>query len=242
MKGDIEMSTNNIPKLLSFDEVWAMTQETAKIIQENAKQAREKQQEHDKEIAEMREILKKADEQSIEQRKKHEKEIAEIREILKQTDKQIKRTGKQIGDLGNRFGRVAEHLVAPRIEDKFNELNYHFGAATQNFWVRGDNDQILAEIDIMLVNDDFVLCIEVKVKPNEADVLEHIERLKIVHRYYKKRSSKEMKVIGAIAGTIFSPNLVETIINNGLYLVVPSGNSFKIDVPKNFQPQFFYSE
>jgi seryl-tRNA synthetase len=252
MKGDIKMSTNNIPQLLSYDEIWAMHQETARIIQETANQAREKQQEHDKEIAEIREILKQTDEQikqtdeqikqTYEQIKQTDEQIKQTYEQIKQTDKQIKQTNKQIGDLSNCFGEVEEYLVAPLIEDKFNELNYHFTKAQRRVRFQDENKQILAEVDIMLVNDDFVICIEVKVTPDEADLLEHIERLKIVHRHYKEHHPKEMKIIGAIAGPAFSDKLRNTVIASGLYVVVPAGNSFKIDVPENFQPRIFYGD
>ncbi|MDR0390873.1 MAG: YraN family protein, partial [Planctomycetaceae bacterium] len=167
-------------------------------------------------------------------------------EQIKQTDEQMRRTDeqlkKQLGDLGNRFGEVEEYLVVPSIEDKFNELNYHFTAAVRNFKLMDENRKALAEIDIVLENDDFILCIEVKVKPTRSDVRNHIKRLKTAQRYYKKHRPKEMKIIGAIAGTAFRDELRDFVIANGLYVVVPSGNTFKIDVPKNFQPKCFYGD
>jgi hypothetical protein len=225
------MSTSNIPKLLSYDEVWAITQESARLIQENAKRSRKKHREHEKKIAELRELFKQTDEQ-----------IKQTDEQIKKTNKQIKRTEKQLGHLGNRFGEMEEYLVLPRIEDKFNELNYHFNEADKEVILMDENKKVVAEVDIMLENDDFILCVEVKVKPNESDVRKHIERLKIVQRHYRKRRPKEMKVIGAIAGTVFNPKLKKIVLNSGLYLVVPSGNSFRIDVPANFQPRIFYGE
>ncbi|MDR0337911.1 MAG: hypothetical protein LBI18_12555 [Planctomycetaceae bacterium] len=238
------MSTTNvhdIPKL-SFDEVWAITQESARLIQEinktrqkdakkikkqrqkDAKRAKEKQQETEKKIAEVWTLVKQTDEQ------------------IKRTEAQLKRTDEQLGKLGNRFGEVEEYLVAPSIVEKFNEFNYHFNSAGRNIKIYGENKQKIAEVDIMLENNDFILCVEVKVKPDESDIRKHIERLKIVQHYYKNRYLKEIKVIGAIAGTVFDDKLKNLVIENGLYVIVPTGNTFKIDVPEGFQPKSFCSE
>jgi hypothetical protein len=248
-------TTNNIPNIprLSFEEVWAITQESARLIQEimqenakqaqenakqaqeNAKQMQEKQQETEKKIEELRRLQK----QTFEEIKQSQKLTSEQ---IKLTDEQLKKTDEQLGHLGNRFGDVEEYLVAPGIAEKFNELNYHFSEAARNIKIYGEDKQKLAEIDIMLENDDFILCVEVKVSPNEKDLRKHINRLKIVQRYFKDRRPTERKIIGAIAGTVFDDEFKNIVIENGLYTIMPTGNTFKIDVPEGFQPQIFSGE
>jgi hypothetical protein len=44
----------------------------------------------------------------------------------------MKETDKKIGELGNRFGELAEHLVAPSIHRKFRELGFTFEQVSQN--------------------------------------------------------------------------------------------------------------
>jgi hypothetical protein len=233
------MSTNihDIPKL-SFEEVWAITQESARLIQEinktrqeDAKKAKENQEETEKKIAEVWALIKQTD-----------KQLKQTDEQIKRTEAQLKRTDKQLGKLGNRFGEVEEYLVAPGIVEKFNELHYHFNSAGRNIKIYGENKQKVAEVDIMLENNDFILCVEVKVKPDENDIRKHIERLKIVQHYYQNRYLKEIKVIGAIAGTVFDEKLKNLVVENGLYVIVPAGNTFKIDVPEGFQPKVFICE
>jgi hypothetical protein len=46
--------------------------------------------------------------------------------LIKETSLQMKETDRKIGELGNRFGELAEHLVAPGIVRRFNDMGYHF--------------------------------------------------------------------------------------------------------------------
>jgi hypothetical protein len=50
----------------------------------------------------------------------------ENREADKETDRQMKVLQKSMGDLNNRFGELAEHLVVSNIVNKFNALGCHF--------------------------------------------------------------------------------------------------------------------
>ena len=53
----------------------------------------------------------------------------EVWAALEKTEKIVRRNSRQMGDLHRRFGQLAEHLVAPNIYKRFNELGYHFGSA-----------------------------------------------------------------------------------------------------------------
>ena len=81
-------------------------------------------------------------------------------EMFQETDRQMKetrwkieQTGLQIGYLNNRFGELAEHLVAPSIKEKFRALNFNFDHISQNHKIT-DNGHTLAEIDLLLENGD----------------------------------------------------------------------------------------
>lgn len=210
------MSINNIPDSINveFEKVW-------RVIQKNA------------------ELMHRSYKRSQRDYKRSQEEYEKLREQSRKTDEQIKRTSKQIGYLSNRLGDMEEYLVAPGMVRQFNEFNYHFSEVTRNYKIYGKDKKKLAEIDIMLENDDFILCVEVKVTPSEKDILQHIERLKIVQQYFKDRRPKEKKVIGAIAGTVFADQFKNIAIENGLYAITPSGHTFKIDVPEGFEPQIF---
>ena len=54
----------------------------------------------------------------------------------------MKETDRIIGDLGNRFGELAEHLVAPSIKEKFRALNFYFDHISHDHEI-SDNGHVL---------------------------------------------------------------------------------------------------
>jgi hypothetical protein len=51
--------------------------------------------------------------------------------------------------LSNRFGELAEHLVAPGIKSRFNELGYRFDmVATRGGEIVGADGKVKTEIDL----------------------------------------------------------------------------------------------
>ncbi|MDR2704439.1 MAG: DUF3782 domain-containing protein [Planctomycetaceae bacterium] len=224
------------------EDLFKQTDERFKQTDERIKQTDEQIKQTDEQIKQTEELLKQFIKQTDEQFKQNEERFKQTDEQIKRTDEQIKRTSKQLGKLGNRFGSMEEYLVAPGMVRQFNEINYHFSGAVRNYKIYSENKKKIAEIDVMLENDDYILCVEVKTAPEGKDIRKHIERLKIAQRHFKNLRPNEKKIIGAIAGTIFSDEFKKTVIENGLYAITPSGHAFKIDVPEGFQPRIFYRE
>jgi hypothetical protein len=199
---------------LTFEKVWAMFQETDKKFQKTDK----KFQETDKKF------------------QKTDKEIQELKLLFKETDKKIKQNNEQYGDLGRRFGEVVEHLVAPGIEEKFNEMGCHFSEVHDGRTrIFDENGEKKAEIDILMENGETILAVEVKSKPNNKDVGEHIKRLKIL-REKRREKNDGRKVIGAIAGAVFKDNVKDVATKAGFYVIVQSGDTMKIEMPEGWEP------
>ncbi|MDR1140752.1 MAG: hypothetical protein LBL62_03600 [Planctomycetaceae bacterium] len=232
-----------------------------KEIDKQFAESREELAESRKQIAEIKEIIRQTGEQmkqtdermkqTDEQMKQTDERMKQTDERMKQTDErmdrmlnelhqQTKRTDIELGRLGNRFGEMIEHLVAAGVADRFNEMGYHFhGVSAGNFKAKDEKGQTIAEVDILLENDDFFVALEIKAKPRMDDIADHIDQLKILQQYFAKHRGKEKKVIGAIAGAVFADHIKKAVIANGLYAIVQSGDTIKIDVPKDFQPKLF---
>jgi hypothetical protein len=193
---------------LSFEKVWAMSQEAWRrtegidlILKENALQMKETDQK------------------------------------MRETGRYIKNLSKQMGRLNNRFGELAEHLVAPSIAEKFNEMGFHFDSvAPGGEKIIGANKRVIAQVDIVLRNSDYIVAVEVKTKPVMEDITEHIERLGILREYWDRKGDRR-KLCGAIAGAIFPETAREAAIKAGLYVLVQSGDTMKIDMPDGFVPR-----
>lgn len=165
--------------------------------------------------------------------------IQELRESQKDTDRQIKALNQQMGGLHNSFGEMAEHLVAPGIVKRFNELGFHFDEiAPGGIRILADDlKKVKAEIDLLLENDKNIIAIEVKSRVNEKDIEHHIRRLEILRENWEKKQKKPKKILGAIAGAIFGSKEKKAAIEAGFYVLEQSGDTMKMEIPDDFVPR-----
>ena len=168
--------------------------------------------------------------------KEHEKETQELKEQMKETDRRMKETDKRIGDLGNRFGELVEHLVAPSIKEKFRELGFSFDQISENIRITDSSNNFLAEIDLLLENGDIAIAVEVKSKPSQNDVDQHINRMEVLRRRADKRKDNR-KFQGAIAGAIMSHEVSSYAHKAGFYVIEQTGDTVKISIPEGFIPR-----
>ena len=201
---------------LTFEKTWALFQETDRKFQETDRKFQEtdrKFQETDRKFKELRE---------------------ERREEMKKLDLQMKETDRRIGELGNRFGELAEHMVAPNIMKKFNELGFTFTISSQNYKIVDPEDpKIITEVDIFLENGDIAIAVEVKAKPKQADVDDHIRRLEKLRCAADKRGGK-LRYQGAIAGAIMSGSVRDYSLKMGFYVIEQTGDTVQINIPEGF--------
>ena len=155
---------------------------------------------------------------------------------FKETDRKFKETDRKIGELGNRFGELAEHLVIPSIKEKFNELDFTFEQVSQDIEISDANNKCIAEIDIMLENGDTVIAVEVKAKPLQKDVDDHVKRLDILRgRADKKNDTRKYQ--GAIAGAIMKNEVRDYAHKTGFYVIEQTGDTVRINIPEGFKPR-----
>ena len=167
---------------------------------------------------------------------------------MKETDRRMKeisekiresqdRTDRQISKLGSRFGELIEHMIAPNIMNKFNSLDFDFTKCSMDVVIKEHgNPNAITEVDIMLENGDIVIAVEVKSKPNEDDVRDHIYRMEKLRRAADLRGDKR-RYQGAIAGAIMSHELHSFILKQGFYSIEQTGDTVMINIPKGFSPR-----
>jgi hypothetical protein len=172
-------------------------------------------------------------------------QLKELREGTKETDRRLKETerlvksnGEQIGGLHNRFGELAEHLVAPGVARRFNELGYHFNIEVTKGLVIKEEGKVKTEIDILLENGECIIAVEVKSKiqvdSKNNDIEHHIQRLSILRKH---RQSDQRKILGAIAGAIFDSDAKEAALQAGFFVLEQSGDTMQMDLPDGFVPK-----
>ena len=169
---------------------------------------------------------------SIQELKERQQENARQQE---KTDRQIKEFNIRFGALTNFFGEIAEYMIAPNLREKFIELGHKFPQATQNVSVNDKDNKIFLEIDVMLENGDKAMLVEIKNKLTNERINNHIERLEKMRRYANLRNDKR-KFLGAVAGVVVTEEVKNYALNQGLFLIEPSGDNFNI-TPPNGEPK-----
>jgi len=217
----------------SFAAVRAILKEVA----ESRKETELQMKDTDQRLKETDRLIKELREERREEQKEIELQMKELRESQKETDRIVRRNGKQLGEVHRRFGQLAEHLVAPGIAKRFNELGYHFDVMSpKGQKILDEQGKIKTEIDLVLENGKTIMAVEVKAKPAEQDIEHHIKRLEIL-REKRNMLDDRRKVLGAIAGAIFEEDVKKATREAGLFVIEQSGDTMKIDVPDGFVPR-----
>ncbi|MDR1315917.1 MAG: hypothetical protein LBK13_03495 [Spirochaetales bacterium] len=240
---------------LTFEKVWIMFQETGRQIKENDRLMRERMEESDRRLKEsqaeterqmkendrlMRERMEESDRRLKESQAETDRQMKETERFLKasgaETERKLQEASRMVGDLGNKFGKLAEHLVVPNLMEKFNALGYEFTRTCRNIKILGPDKKRLTEIDILLENGDSVIVVEVKAEFTTDYVSQHVERMKKLRRYWDAHNDKR-KLIGAVAGAIMEDDVKVLALRTGFYVIVQSGDTLKIEAPEGFTPR-----
>jgi len=209
------VTVSEYPKGLDFEQVWAALKETDRLQKENALAQKETDRMY-KEIA----IAQK--ETALAQK--------ETDRQMKETDLQIKDINKRFGEYSNRLGEIAEYMVAPKLREKFREYGLDFPKATRNMDISDHTNNIFLEIDVMLEDGDKVMLVEIKTKLISDHIAAHIERLEKMRIYSDIRGDKR-SFLGAVAGVVIPDNIRKLALDNGLFVIEPSGETFNITPP-----------
>ena len=182
----------------------------------------------------LRETARRQEEDRIKSEKEYLQMKEKSAEIERRMHEEYERTNRLVGKLSNSFGELAEHLVAPGIEERMRERGFHSDEMSTSVRVfEGRN--VLAEIDILLANSESVMAVEVKSKVHENDVKLHESRLEKLRGMYDKRGDNR-KIFGVIAGAVFNTQAKQVALDAGFFVVVQSGDTMKVEVPEGFVP------
>jgi hypothetical protein len=164
-----------------------------------------------------------------EQMQETDRKIQETAILLEET---IKENNKRFGDMDNRFGEVVECMISPNLLDKFSDLGLVFQTASTNFKVRDHKNKIYFEIDVFLQNGDTAMLVEIKTNLTISYINEHINRLGKMRAFSDLHNDKRT-FLGAVAGVLVPSEVKQYALENGFYVIEPSGENFNITPPNN---------
>ena len=236
------------------EEIWAILRETARRQEEIDRQREESDRKWKEQQAESE---KKWKEQQAEAERKWKEQVeedrqkwAELRAMMAETDRKsaetdrqlaetaklVKKTCKEMGGLGNTFGDVIEHLFAPGTRRLFRELGHQFDRVPLHGKKIREGGKLLAEIDLLMENEETVAAVEVKARVRVKDVTGHADRLETLRGWLDRRGDRR-ELIGAMAGAAFGEEERKAALEAGFYVMAQSGDTVLLDVPEGFQPR-----
>jgi hypothetical protein len=221
----------------NFESVWAMMQETNRILDGTARRQKESDERFEKSREESEKEMKKSreefdkkmeksrkefDEEMKKSREEFDKKMAESRE---ESDRRMKKVEKTLGEWANNQGAFAEEYFFNSFEKgQRNFFGERFDEIEQN--VKGIKKDAKDEYDILLVNGKTLGIIEVKYKAHENDipkVLRKAETFRINFPEYKNH-----KVYLGLATLVFYPELEQECIKAGIAIIKQVGDTVVI--------------
>ena len=156
-----------------------------------------------------------------------------LREQSQETDRRIREVNKQIGDLGGKWGRFVENMVAPACETIFLKRGIPVHQVSQRVKKRL-NGQTL-EIDVLVTNENHVLVVEVKSSLGVNDVKELQSDLDKFRQFFPEYAQKQL--YGAVAGIEVEEEADRYAYRQGLFVLAQAGETVSILNNPDFQPK-----
>ena len=200
----------------TFENVWKLFQETAAQMRETDRKFKEtdlKFQETDRKIQETAE---------------------KTAEQMRETDRLVKDVTRQVGNLSGKWGQFVENLVAPGCRTLFAERGIPVHQVHQRIRANLDDGRNM-EIDILVVNTDVAVLVEVKSTLTVADVRDHLNRLQQFKEFFPRYA--DCRVVGAVAGIVTEDKAAQFARNQGLFVIVQSGETVVLANEPEFKPR-----
>ena len=156
-----------------------------------------------------------------------------LREQSQETDRRIREVNKQIGDLGGKWGRFVENMVAPACETIFVKRGIPVHQVSQRMKKRL-NGQTL-EIDVLVTNENHVLVVEVKSSLGVNDVKDLMDDLKRFREFFPEYAQKQL--YGAVAGIEIEEGADKYAYRQGLFVLAQAGEAVSILNNPDFEPK-----
>ena len=210
-------------KKVTLDDLWAYLDESKKRSELEFEKMREEAQERLKESARLRDEL----------RREMQEEDRQLREAMKITDEKIREVSRQLGDIGNSNGDVAEEYFQnaftknPTLNgEMFNKIDFNLKHLPKN-------GQPENEYDLVMVNGKSVAIIEIKyhielkkgkIEELLSKVLNKIDTFKACYPEYKNH-----KYYLGIASFSFRKNIEKIIQEAGFAIIKQVGDKMVIN-------------
>ncbi|MBF0348472.1 MAG: DUF3782 domain-containing protein [Magnetococcales bacterium] len=216
-----------MPQELTLDDIWKLFRETNRIFQESKEKSERDREKSERDLEETRRILRESSAEADRRSRETDRKFREMERVVKDVS-------RQIGQLGGRWGEFVEGMVAPACETLFLDRGIPVHRVHQRVKAKYPGNRHM-EIDLLVVNTDVVVLVEVKSKLRVEDVREHVTRLAEFKSFFPEYVDR--RVMGAVAGIVVEENVEQFAMNEGLFVIVQSGETVTLANDTQFIPK-----
>ena len=148
---------------------------------------------------------------------------------------------KQLGEIANKQGRMAEDLVAPSV---CRILRQVLGLSEDDICVanvrvrrRHPHGKTIREFDVIAECNEYILVNETKSRLSPADVDHVIETIGEVREYFP--DYQERRLIGSVATLYVDQSLVTYASKKGVLVLAVGDDLMDVMNPKGFKPKVY---
>ncbi len=167
----------------------------------------------------------------------------QLKERAAETDRQIRQVNKQIGEIGNKFGRFTEGMAEPSMRKLLE--NFGMTAIHPRALFHSDDRSRTLEVDVLGYdsNDlrDEVYIVEVKSLLTPDGVSQALKTISDF-RELGPVALRHRPIYGVVAAVDIPEGLDETVTSRGLYLARINDDTFQLLTPPGFKPKLFVEE
>ena len=145
----------------------------------------------------------------------------------------VARTSRSVDDLTGKWGKFLEGMVAPACKTLFADRHVPVHKVLQR--VQAEYDGRHMEIDILVVNEGYVVLVEVKSTLKVDDVRAQIERLGQFREFFPEYADRQ--ILGAVAGIVIEEQADRFAYREGLFVIGQAGDTVRILNDNKFQPK-----
>jgi len=195
-------------------EIWALFRESDRKMQES-----------DKRMQELREHMQEL--------KEH---IDQIGKHIDQVGKHVDRATYEVETLKAKWGRFVEYILAPGVANAFTERGIPIHTISQRVKAKLPGKGMM-EVDILGLNEEYVLLVEAKSTLSNEDVQTCLENLGKFKNFFPEYAHR--KLIGAVAGIEITGNADRQAYQAGLFVLGQSEDNLVIQNDAQFQPKIW---
>ncbi len=209
----------------------AYTADQKRLTEERQREYEEHQRERQRENEERQREHEQRQREYEQRQRKHDAEMEEFRKSMEETRKIVAQTNKQMGAITSRWGEFVENLIKPAAVRLFQEQGievHHTCLRVEAHDYRGS-----VEIDIWAENNNEIVAIEVKSHLKVRDIKRFVEVLDRFKEVFPKYV--DYRLYGAVAGIKVDEKADKYALEQGLFLISPSGDSVAIEPKEGFK-------